>query len=679
MPALLEKVITCPSLPSLPAVAIEVLELTRDPNVSIKEIAKVVENDQAIASKVLRTINSSYYGLSSPCPTIQRAMGYLGLNTVRSLVLGFSLVDSFRSGADESGFDLQRHWRRALYGASGARSTANRACSTDPDEAFIASMLQDVGMLAASMALGDDYNEAILEADGDHYAVEGIERERFGFTHCEAGAALAERWRLPRSMIEVVRHHHHPQGAAPEHRDLVQTVALSTLAAESLTVSKPAPLIQKFKRLGSEWFELPVDRADELLKSIADGAGELSRLFQLDTGHKPDVAGILSQAQEQQIEMQISIERERQSLESTATELEKQNLTDGLTGVANRKRFDQEFKRAFDAAMNGGALAVIFMDADRFKRVNDDHGHQAGDAVLVELARRATEAVGAEGLLCRYGGEEFAVIASGANRVAGARIGEAIRKAIEAAPFDLRDVPECPDELPVTVSLGVAAIDVDSQHAYAGADALLKAADTAVYAAKRCGRNCTRVYNPSKAARTTLFQSQAGPRGQHGSGSGEAHGSPVVKSPVVIAKPEGRKPCLLLVEDDPMHRGLMLTALANYEHVDAIAVTCAEEALNMLGICAGECAGSGLIPDIILIDYTLPGVTGIELIEQIRDSPRHKEIPAIMLSANEDRATASQCIRAGANAFLPKSRMAQDPIAIIGHLVGFWTSLRLAA
>ena len=277
MQAALEKVISYPSLPSLPAVAIQILELTRDPNVSIKQIGKVVENDQAIAAKVLRTINSSYYGLASPCPSIQRALGYLGLNTVRSLVLGFSLVDSFRNSTEHAGFDLQSHWRRALFGATSARTIANRACCTDPDEAFIASMLQDVGMLAASMALGDEYNDAIAEAGGDHFAVERIEQERLGFTHSEAGSLLAKRWRLPVSMIESVRNHHRPESAPAEFRHLVQTVALSTIAAESLTVESPRLLINRFRMLGRDWFDLPVDGAAELLSTISNGASSSTR------------------------------------------------------------------------------------------------------------------------------------------------------------------------------------------------------------------------------------------------------------------------------------------------------------------------------------------------------------------------------------------------------------------
>ncbi len=678
MSAVLDKIISCPSLPSLPAVAIEVLELTRDPNVSIKEIAKVVENDQAIAAKVLRTINSSYYGLASPCPTIQRAMGYLGLNTVRSLVLGFSLVDSFKNTNSEGAFDLQAHWRRAIFGATAARTAANRACATDPDEAFIASMLQDVGMLAASMALGEEYNEAIASNEDDHFSVEQLEMEQFEFTHSEAGALLAERWRLPECMIQAVRHHHNPENAPPEFRDLIHTVALSTIAAESLTVQTPKVLVNRFKKLGKQWLDLPVDSATDLLTTISEGAGELSRLFQLDTGKAPDVASIMAEAEDQKIATQISMERERQDLETTASDLEKESMTDGLTGIANRKKFDDVLNAAFAEASNGGSLTVIFMDADKFKLVNDTHGHQAGDEVLAELARRAKEAAGESGIVCRYGGEEFAVIAPNTDRIGGARIAENIRKAIESETFDLRNVPDCPDELPITISLGVAAVDDSAPGAFPDAVSLLKAADTAVYAAKKGGRNCTRVYNAAKARKSAPGQPGAAPMKQ------QAQASPAVpmqspSSPVVAQTSSRGAITVLLIEDDPLQRSLLKSVLANVPNVDACTAESGEQAMVILGLGDASELGSGLKPDIVICDLSLPGCSGVDVIKQLRGSSEHARIPVVVLSSSDGSETVQECLEAGANAFVSKQRLAENPGALISNLIGFWSAASLAA
>jgi len=663
MTAALERVLNCPVLPSLPAVAVQVLAMTRDPNVTVKELARVVENDQAISTKVLRTINSSYYGLSSPCPSIHRAMGYLGLNTVRSLVLGFSLVDSFKGSETAEGFDIQRHWRRALYGAVAARTIAHQACCTDPDEAFISAMLQDVGMLAAAITLGTDYEAVSCQIDGDHFAAEDIEQSALDFTHSQAGAQLAQRWSLPEGMIEAIRNHHDPDNASQDHRDLARIVALSAVAAEALTVDQPQQLVRRLERDGRAWFDLPEDGVAQMLTRISEGAGELSRLFQLDTGTAPDIASIMSQAQEQQIAAQASMDRERQSLETTATELERQSMTDGLTGIANRRGFDKALEAEFDRAKQGGALAVIFFDADRFKALNDTHGHQVGDEVLIQIAARATEAIGDAGHVFRYGGEEFAIVAPGADRAAGSRLAESIRKAIESHPFDLVGVPDCPDELPVTVSLGVASLEPAAPDAFADAAALLKAADTAVYAAKKGGRNCTRVYNASKAKSAPTLRENP----------------PAREAPEHRPMADGGDLSVLLIVDDALQRSLMKSMLNNIAGIDACVASSGEEALSMLGLNDDAGDQPQIRPDITLCNLNGSTEAGLGCLRVIRDAPQHAPMPLIVVGDSDSPESVRSCMAAGATAFLSKQDFAESPDEFIAHLIGFWASAKIAA
>ena len=196
MPTLnLEKILSCSNLPSLSAVALQVLELTQDENVKLTEIASAVENDQALTAKILRTINSSYYGLAKPCPTIARALAYLGLNTVKSVVLGFTLVDVTKQAED--GFDLVDYWRRCLYSAAAARRIAMQSSACDPEEAFIAALVQDMGMLAIHAASPSPYACLVQQTKGDHRRLPEMERAVFGFDHAEVGARLATQWRFP--------------------------------------------------------------------------------------------------------------------------------------------------------------------------------------------------------------------------------------------------------------------------------------------------------------------------------------------------------------------------------------------------------------------------------------------------------------------------------------------------
>ncbi len=122
----LDRVLSCSTLPTLPSVGLQVLQLTRNPNVSAEQIAKVIETDPALSAKVLKTVNSSLYSLKDPCTTIRRSLGYLGLAAVKSLVLGFSLMDSTKNMGDAGAQGMDEYWRRTIYAACGARAILER-------------------------------------------------------------------------------------------------------------------------------------------------------------------------------------------------------------------------------------------------------------------------------------------------------------------------------------------------------------------------------------------------------------------------------------------------------------------------------------------------------------------------------------------------------------------------
>ncbi|MCK4872305.1 MAG: HDOD domain-containing protein [Phycisphaerales bacterium] len=669
--ALLNKVLSCPNLPSLPAVALQVIELTRDSNVQLKQLAEVLQNDAALATKILKTVNSSFYALREPCPTISRALSYLGLNTVKSLALGFSLVDTFQSTEKEDGFDFIAYWRRGIYGGTAARLIASTTGTCDPEEAFIAALLQDVGMLAMHTALGEAYIDLLDQAHHDHDAVPAIELESLGFDHPEAGAQLASQWHLPESLVQPMRYHHQPDRAGSGYLNISRVVALGKDSAAALTLPDPKEKIAQLMREGNEWFGLVPEDTQRLLAEITDGARELSRLFQLETGDPPDVSSILVQAGEQLVQHQINLDRETRSLREATEDLTRQSLTDGLTQVANRKRFDSEMSRRFEEAQgNGGSLAVLFGDVDRFKLVNDTHGHQAGDAVLVELASRLTEAVGDAGVVCRYGGEEFAVILPGAGRASAATIAEACRQAVEERPFDTSDVDGAPDTLAVTISLGVAAMEPACAGFFENPEAIVQAADRGVYAAKEAGRNCVRVFRapPSKPLpdETSLAKPKTAPAAAEPGTTPDETTAPQVEAASLH---------VLLVEDDPLQVKLVETALASMDCIEVVVAEDGGRAIELLK----SSHGTGRQPDLVLCDLRMPEVSGLEVVRFIKGNERLWCTPIVMLSISEEDDDISDCLRAGANAYISKAQLVPDPKGKIIEIARFWMSTCRAA
>ena len=118
---LADKIRQCPTLPSLPAIAMQVLELAQRADVDIAEIARLISKDPALSGKILRTVNSSFYGRSQAVSTISHALVILGLQSVKTLVLGFSLVTNL-SKTKGNGFKHLEYWRRSIYSATAART-----------------------------------------------------------------------------------------------------------------------------------------------------------------------------------------------------------------------------------------------------------------------------------------------------------------------------------------------------------------------------------------------------------------------------------------------------------------------------------------------------------------------------------------------------------------------------
>lgn len=157
------------------------------------------------------------------------------------------------------------------------------------------------------------------------------------------------------------------------------------------------------------------------------------------------------------------------------------SLTDGMTGLWNRRNFDLRIESELSRAIRfAEPFAVVFVELDQMKAVNDSHGHQAGDTVLIELARRLTEAVREVDVVARWGGDEFTLLLPKTGLAGALLLAEKIRSAVGNAPFRIDD-----SSLPITISVGVAAYP---EHGSSGKE-LVAAADAAMYRAKAGGRN----------------------------------------------------------------------------------------------------------------------------------------------------------------------------------------------
>jgi diguanylate cyclase (GGDEF)-like protein len=190
----------------------------------------------------------------------------------------------------------------------------------------------------------------------------------------------------------------------------------------------------------------------------------------------------------------VEVTRARAAEAAARDAAEERSRTDVLTSLYNRRHMWELLTAELDRGQRqGSSSGILLADVDHFKSINDTFGHGAGDAVLVEVARRLRAVARPYDVIARWGGEEFCILAPGiASDADLLSLAERLRCAIEEGPFTRRDGMA----LPVSISIGAVRTDL----AESSAEGLLEAADQALYAAKGAGRNCSRIAEAAAAA-----------------------------------------------------------------------------------------------------------------------------------------------------------------------------------
>lgn len=230
------------ALPALPATYAKLAELTRNPEVSMDEVASVVERDPAITANVLKIINSAYFGLPRRVSNVRETVKYLGLEPLKNIVLTTEIFEGIATGP--TALRLQHD---ALARACAMRELLGR--TPMGETAFAAGILADIGQLLIATRLPLDM-AAIQKAMASR-PQEEVERERLGSSHAELGGALLSLWNLPSALVEAVTLHHTPPDAVAT-ANVSTALALVCAMEEELhaTQARKAELAATIERLG---------------------------------------------------------------------------------------------------------------------------------------------------------------------------------------------------------------------------------------------------------------------------------------------------------------------------------------------------------------------------------------------------------------------------------------------
>lgn len=197
-------------LVSLPEVCIRVNEMLEDPRVNAADIGRVIAQDTGLTARLLKIVNSAFYGFPSRIETVSRAVTVIGLRELRGLVLAASAVEAFSKIPNDI-LNMVKFWRHSVYCGVVAQLLAERCHVLHSERLFVAGLLHDIGKLILSHRLPEDMRELIGRLKVDARPDYEIEREIFGFDHADVGGELLKVWQMPKTLTEAVLHHHYPE------------------------------------------------------------------------------------------------------------------------------------------------------------------------------------------------------------------------------------------------------------------------------------------------------------------------------------------------------------------------------------------------------------------------------------------------------------------------------------
>lgn len=235
------------NLPTLPVVAQQIQHLVTNPHSNMTQVADVIKKDQAISARVIRLVNSAFYGFPGRIGSIKQAIIILGLNTVKNIVVGVSVVNNFREASAGGAFNREKFWLHTFACALCSKHLAVHLGRPEPEDYFLAGLLHDIGILVIDQYLHLDFERILKQLAAPESDVMKVEVNELGLSHCDVGDYMACKWKIPDFLRWAIRYHHQPMVSSKEadkYRDFIAIVHV----ADTKTRNTPSmQFINNFK------------------------------------------------------------------------------------------------------------------------------------------------------------------------------------------------------------------------------------------------------------------------------------------------------------------------------------------------------------------------------------------------------------------------------------------------
>ena len=490
-----QEIWSSPNLPTLPNVAIKLLELSSSVDSDIQDVVDLIRQDPAISAQVLKASNSSFFGFRSQVKSLHRAVSLLGTTVVSSLSLSFTL----HSGAMQDGplsEEFERYWMQSAIQAVTTETLSQQESQGISSEYFSLGLLLDLGRLAMLHTIPDEYIPVLRRQSEQQRLLCEVERERLGFDHVQVGVELMDRWNLPSSLIEAARHQHDTLESLASLEPSEQTFSIH---ASALASAMSDYFCGPHKGTSLEWLREFTQRClgwrQERLESFLDDVrvrvDQVGDLLSINTAAVPDPCELITEANLQLA--QLTLREHVASTQAAAhrdivlqenESLRAQTLHDATTGAYNRRFFDETLNNEINRCRrNAEAVGIAFIDIDHFKHLNDTYGHQFGDVVLQYVTETLKRTLRDADTVARFGGDELVVLINQPSEKGLLRVAERLKDAVAITKIPFGNMT-----VNVTVSIGTT-FAIPGRGERDVATNLVNAADKAMYESKKNGRN----------------------------------------------------------------------------------------------------------------------------------------------------------------------------------------------
>jgi HD-like signal output (HDOD) protein/signal transduction histidine kinase len=264
------------NLPTLPHILLKLMEACNKEDTDLKELSLIIDKDPSLTGKILKLVNSAFYGLPYEVESIERAAALVGIKAIKNIAICASICEAFDHNGNHGAFNLKLFWWHSLKCAVLSRLIAKRVEYSLSDEAFLSGLLHDIGKLVLLVNFPQKYPDLLRTHDQRHDLVLEGERRLCG-SHCEVGGWILHRWRLPSFMVDSVLYHHEGKSRISEALSLVQIVYVANVLSQ-----EPAWVQTVIPKIPEEIFEFSEADTEELLSQSEEELKEITQSLDID-------------------------------------------------------------------------------------------------------------------------------------------------------------------------------------------------------------------------------------------------------------------------------------------------------------------------------------------------------------------------------------------------------------